>query len=163
MPFQGLGAPQAKFIVYCANTPITALLIADTITPICYHDIEQINSNNGNGWRKIFNVYAKLLFEINPLEFQSWQDLRNEFLLQSHCDHQLVLNPASIPTKDANTIQILMGKTFASSHINAIDIQWMNPFMGKVINKNIYITPYFDYRQFSNAKIKKFVRLLLDK
>ena len=157
MHAQGFGAQQANLIVYCANTPKTSLLQLNTITAICYPDIEKINADNGNGWRKIFNVYAKLLFEINPLTYKSWQDLRNDFLLQTHCNHQLVLNPIDIPSDDDSTLQILMGKTFALTHFNESEINWIDSNMGKIHNKNIYITPYFDYRQFSNAKIEQFV------
>jgi len=161
MTFQGFGASQTNFIVYCANTPQTTLLAPNTITPICYEDIEKINAENGNGWRKIFNVYAKLLFEINPLEFKSWQALRNNYLLQSHCNHQLILNPTDISANDDDTIQILMGKTFALTHFKENDIQWIDSSMGKVHNTNIFITPYFDYRQFSNAKIEQFAHTIL--
>ena len=160
MQFQGFGSPQANLIIYCNNTPTTSLLINNQIIPICYPDIEKINTDNGNGWRKIFNVYAKLLFEINPLKFKSWQDLRNDFLLQSHCNHQLVLNPDSIPSLNNNTLQILMGKTFALTHYNETQIDWIEPHIAKVKDENVFITPYFDYRQFNNEKIKNFAKIV---
>ncbi|BCE00968.1 DUF6942 family protein [Marinicellulosiphila megalodicopiae] len=160
-PHTGFGATDGTFTVYCANTPSTTALDPHKITPICYQDIEQINSDNGNGWRKIFNVYAKILFEINSMTFKDWQSLRNEYLLQTHCAHSLILNPIDI-TKTQN-VQLIMGKGFALSFFDEPDIQWITPKIAHVKladYPNTFITPYFDYRQFNNADITEFANII---
>ncbi len=124
-------------------------------------DIDLIYQHCGNGWRKLFNVYAKLLFALDPQLFPfptqaaSWQQYRDQFLLQKASDTALLfdaplLNPAE------NTIHLIAGRTHAKQLIErglACQLHWLNEeFAIDPINK-VLVTPYFDYRQLSNEKI----------
>ena len=108
------------------RTPLEIYQNLNIVKPLMPGEISHICQETGNHWRKIFNVYAKLIFELSPHEFSTWQKLRDELLLQKHSEHcllfsapnlttnlttnltaNLTANSASIPyqTSDANTAQ----------------------------------------------------------
>lgn len=124
-------------------------------------DIDLIYQHCGNGWRKLFNVYAKLLCALElklfpfPTQATSWQQYRDQFLLQQASDTALLfdaplLNPAG------STIHLIAGRTHAKQLIErglCCQLHWLNEeFAIDPINK-VLVTPYFDYRQLSNEKI----------
>lgn len=85
----GFGDANAKFRVYIsAPPPMPAYQQLTGITPLQAGDIHQIYLECGNGWRKIFNVYAKLLLALPVAHFDfqhqaaSWQQFRDSVLLQ---------------------------------------------------------------------------------
>lgn len=55
-------------------------------------EIADIADETSTHWRKIFNVYAKLLFELSPEKFTCWQDLRDSLLLQAESNHCLLFS-----------------------------------------------------------------------
>ena len=59
-------------------------------------EISRIGNETGNHWRKVFNVYAKLMFELVPEGFSSWQALRDEQLLQKN-EHCLLFSHQKLP------------------------------------------------------------------
>lgn len=119
----GLGNSSASIIFYIKNRPpLDIYQNLNIVKPLMPGEISHICQETGNHWRKIFNVYAKLIFELSPHEFSTWQKLRDELLLQKHSEHcllfsapnlttnltaNLTANSASIPhqTSDANTAQ----------------------------------------------------------
>ena len=108
-----LGDPAARLKVYVANRPdCQPFDHVEGCVPMSMSDIEFINRECGNGWRKLFNVYAKFLFELgdalaDPLvkstyiEFSQWQILRDKALLTQFCGHQLVFTPPRIVFDEA--------------------------------------------------------------
>ena len=169
----GLGSPSASLKVYIQNRP--PLIEYDELSstkPMRVGEIAEIAQLTGNHWRKIFNVYAKLCFEINPLTFNRWQQYRDELLLQNHSPHALLFSPpphSLVALKnqchETTHINIIMGKTYASELLklttkNAITLHWLDEHFA--INKNLrlIVCPYFDYRQLSNIKITKLVALI---
>ena len=78
------------FAVYLANTPkMPEYQNLSYVTSVAKGEIDKIGLECGDGWRKVFNVYAKLLYALNPNDFSfsrsasSWQAYRDCFLLQS--------------------------------------------------------------------------------
>ena len=135
-------------------------------------EIKRIATETGNHWRKIFNVYAKFIYSLGMhnndkaiLKYATWQQYRDERLLQSgsktelHCEHsgleQLFL------INDPATVKIVMGKTYAESLLENIDLTWID--IDFAINKEhrIIVCPYFDYRQLSNVKIEALITLVI--
>lgn len=66
----GLGDPQASFRVYVAKRPpMQEYADLTAVQPLCRGEIDSINQSCGNGWRKLFNVYSKLLFALDARQF----------------------------------------------------------------------------------------------
>ena len=161
----GLGNIDAKLIFYIKNRPplhpyeeltIVKPLIAGEISHICHE--------TGNHWRKIFNVYAKLLFALAPKQFSSWQDLRDTTLLQAESEHCLLFSPPDFSqsmdnntrlpvVKAKNKLQVILGKGYAEQLGLCNDCTWLSNDFAINYNLGIIICPYFDYRQLSNKKI----------
>lgn len=124
-------------------------------------EIDVINSHCGNGWRKLFNVYAKLLFALEPSLFpfrtqaSSWQQLRDQQLLQRSSGTSLLFSPP-LPEPTARTIHIIAGRTYAKTLImQGLNSQliWLNNEFAIDKNQRLLVCPYFDYRQLTNEKI----------
>lgn len=159
----GLGNANAAIKVYIENRP--PLPFYQELTH-CYAlqsgDIANIAEQTGNHWRKIFNVFAKLEFERSPQQFTSWQQLRDETLLQVKSQQCLVFSSPTAPliANDKASIHILMGKTYATKQGLATQCYWLNEYFAINEQQRLIICPYFDYRQLSNIKITQLVKLI---
>ena len=131
-------------------------------------DIDLIYQHCGNGWRKVFNVYAKLLFTLDTQQFTfarqaaSWQQYRDQFLLQKASDTALLFDAPLLKPAD-NTIHLIAGRTRAKQLIEhglACQLHWLNEEFAIDLINNLLVTPYFDYRQLSNEKIEFSATLL---
>lgn len=163
----GLGALQAKIYFYIKNRPplphYQSLANMETITQ---GEISRIGHETGNHWRKVFNVYAKLMFELNPEGFSSWQVLRDEQLLQKS-EHCLLFSPPQIATNEKpaelgedSKIHIVLGKGYAEQLKLAENCTWLSHDFAINFQQKLIICPYFDYRQLSNIKITQLCRLI---
>ncbi|WOH38666.1 hypothetical protein RI844_05465 [Thalassotalea fonticola] len=168
-PSAGFGNESARIKVYIDNRPpLEQYQQLSKVVPIQAGEILEIGRLTGNHWRKIFNVYAKLCFELSPSSFNTWQVLRDQQLLQKGSQQALLFNQTSFhqytKQSSADDIHIIMGRTFASSLINnnqfSADLLWLNEEFA--INKTfrLIVCPYFDYRQLSNIKISYLVTLI---
>ncbi|MEP1447022.1 MAG: hypothetical protein ABJK37_12990 [Paraglaciecola sp.] len=166
----GLGDPHAQFRVYIANRPDYADFSSlTTLKPLGKGEIQQIGQACGNGWRKVFNVYAKLVFALKDESLVSlngadtWQAFRDNCLLQDCSNTSLVFSaPQTYPTTGENSpsLHIIMGKTYSNSLGLPSSLHWLdNEFAVDVSNK-LLVCPYFDYRQLSNLKIIRLVELI---
>jgi hypothetical protein len=166
----GLGDPLAQFKVYIGNRPNFAdypSLVG--VKPLLKGEILEVGLACGNGWRKVFNVYAKLAFALNTESIvalhgaQSWQTFRDDTLLQSASNTSLLFSPPQ-RTKDkkinCNSINVIMGKTYAKSLKLPITVQWLDHEFAIDTENKLLICPYFDYRQLSNIKIIRLVELI---
>ncbi len=132
--------------------------------------IDIINSHCGNGWRKLFNVYAKLLFSLNPSLFSfqtqaaSWQQLRDQQLLQQNSATSLLFSPPVLePATD--TIHIIAGRTYAKALVAQglnSQLNWLNHEFAIDKNQRLLVCPYFDYRQLTNEKISYLAALIAE-
>ena len=129
------------------------------ITAMTVGEIADIASETGNHWRKVFNVYAKLMFELAPEQFFNWQALRDEQLLQGN-QHCLLFSAPKITTFDENKIHIVLGKGYAEMLGLVNQCTWLSNDFAINKEQRLIICPYFDYRQLSNIKIKQLCRLI---
>ena len=116
--------PSYSIAVYLANKPnMPEYVECDGIQVLAPGDITAIGLACGNGWRKVFNVYSKLLYALplNDFSFKTlaptWQAYRDEFLLQQGSATALLFS-APLLQADNHCIHIISGKTHAKDLIN---------------------------------------------
>lgn len=163
-----MGDEQAQIRVYVAKRPpMQEYAYLSTIQPLLQGEIALINQACGNGWRKLFNVYAKLLFAL-PASFgflqqaSSWQAYRDSFLLQVGSNTSLLFSPPQLDPA-GNTLHIIAGRTYAKTLVEQglpTQLYWLNEeFAIDKVNR-VLVCPYFDYRQLNNEKIVYLVSLI---
>jgi len=166
----GLGCRDFNIAVYIANTP--AMFEYQNLTRVnslTSGEITAIGQACGNGWRKVFNVYAKVLYALpdDYFEFsllaQSWQEYRDSYLLQENSKTALLFSPPSF-IKDSETLHIICGRTYAKELIknNSLTAQltWLDEEFAIDKQNKVVVCPYFDYRQLSNVKIDRLAVML---
>lgn len=158
-----MGDDGAGVCVYIANTPNFADYASlDSVKPIQPGEIDAIGQHCGNGWRKVFNVYAKLLFALGDTPWyslvgcESWQAYRDEHLLQDRSGTALLFSAPDLTLPDR--CHIVMGKHYGLS-LN-LPWYWLDARFAIVPGHNIVLCPYFDYRQLTNAHIAQLAVLL---
>lgn len=164
----GLGTNKANIHIYIENIPpLPEYQNLSSIFPLKIGNINQIGQQTGNHWRKIFNVLAKLLFEYNEHAYKTWQELRDEYLLQEHSKECLLFSKISFndidikaDNNDKNIITLIMGKTYAKKLSIDEHCYWLSENFAINTDKKLIICPYFDYRQLSNIKITQLVQLM---
>ncbi|SIS43426.1 DUF6942 family protein [Neptunomonas antarctica] len=155
--FNYLGAVTADIILYTENRP---MLPAD----ILYGErlmIPDLIALNGNHWRKIFTIFAKL---VSPSD--DWRGYRDGFLLQEKeaiyfgdALHEM-LHETRNETGDVigNTtvkIHLISGKsTWDRLGVNLEEFQPLDPQQRLWVKDNMICMPYLDYRQFPNSLIE---------
>ncbi|MDK1288109.1 DUF6942 family protein [Pseudoalteromonas umbrosa] len=169
----GFGAPTGILAVYVENKPnLIEYKNLNEVIPLRQGEIDYINHECGNGWRKLFNVYSKFLTELSHPDHDftkkekntlTWQAYRDKSLLQAGSQEALLF---SSPSLSPNNYQwhIIAGRTYAKKLLRDHDfthsIVWLDEeFAIDKVNK-IIVCPYFDYRQLSNVKISKLVELI---
>lgn len=175
----GIGDANALLKVYIANKPDytfcgqTEIFQHDLpkLVPLQHDDIYQCGQTCGNGWRKVFNVYAKLVFAHGSKkllwaehrhQFTSWQHYRDNLLLQKNSNTSLHFTPPILDLADNTKLHLIMGKTYAKSLELSNSLNWLNEDFAVDKTQKIIICPYFDYRQLSNAKILFLVDLMYE-
>lgn len=164
----GLGTTNAIFNVYVERTPpLEYPLEPGEMRPVVNGEINAINQAGGNGWRKVFNVYAKLVDALPaPLKpasgnYQTWQSFRDQELLQAQGKTALCFGDADIVSNAATGgIHIVAGRTHAGKQGLSGQCRWLSESFAVHPTLPIFICPYFDYRQLSNAKIDVLVNLI---
>ncbi len=171
----GFGTDEYQIAVYIANRPpIYEYQQLDQLTALTTGEITHIGQHCGNGWRKVFNVYAKLLYALDKEQFNfasfapTWQEYRDDFLLQPHSKTSLLFSAPQLKliTQNANqkAVHIIMGKTYAKSLISSgsldIELIWLNNEFAINRSERLIVCPYFDYRQLSNVKIERLAELI---
>jgi len=162
--------------VYLANRPpLAEYLKAEVIDQLPMGEIQRIAKETGNHWRKIFNVYAKLVYCLAEITHHSllqchasWQDYRDQSLLQHGSETELHLASAvidetdSVETDSANTrVHIVMGKSFSEQILAGTELEWLDKDFAINRQQKIIVCPYFDYRQLSNIKIQTLAELIV--
>ncbi len=160
----GFGDKAATLNVYLENRPpLPQYQQLATHQAISAGEIHQISEQTGNHWRKIFNVYAKLIFELTQPNYRTWQDYREQELLQAGSKTGLWFSPIHIKNTNAslnNDIHIIMGKTYATKLGYAEQCHWLSTDFALSKSLRMIICPYFDYRQLSNIKITQLCALI---
>ncbi|MCV2885207.1 hypothetical protein OE749_10940 [Aestuariibacter sp. AA17] len=158
----GLGDIKAKCVIYIANQPIgSGFESPDGVMALSSGDIADIGTACGNGWRKVFNVMAKLLFAARfngcDTRYGSWQKYRDNEMLHSESGIALVFSP---PQKNEAKLQIVMGKHYAISLAFPQNWRWLDAYFAESEGYQMIACPYFDYRQLTNQKIIALVSIL---
>ncbi|WP_240220717.1 DUF6942 family protein [Rheinheimera hassiensis] len=167
----GFGDTTARIRVYIASRPpMTEYADVVTMQPLHRGEIELINCACGNGWRKVFNVYAKLLFALDTKQFAftqragSWQQYREQYLLQAGSNTALVFSTPDLqPAKEA--VHIIAGRTYAKALLEqglAAQLSWLNNEFAVDKHNRVLVCPYFDYRQLNNEKLAFLAQLISD-
>ena len=181
---EGLGCSKAQLIVYIANTPpMLEYQQLKTLSPMVQGEISAIGTQCGNGWRKVFNVYAKLLFALGDHRYNfstlapTWQMFRDNYLLQQESNTALVFSPPHFEITNSDclalntktkqkpkAVHLIMGRTYAKALVNSEQIlpplTWLNDEFAINTESCIIVCPYFDYRQLSNNKIVYLAELI---
>jgi|TARA_R110001583_G_scaffold186000_1_gene346507 hypothetical protein len=159
----GLGDEKARVRVYMANRPpLSDYLELAECRPMVIGEIARIAQETGNHWRKVFNVYAKLMAEFRGEAMTStWQVWRDNVLLQQGSDTALLFS--AVPNAaSSGTIYLWMGKGFASDHgfFAEQGSEWLDAHFAINRRKRWILCPYFDYRQLSNERIQRLAVLM---
>ncbi|KZN34047.1 hypothetical protein N480_22920 [Pseudoalteromonas luteoviolacea S2607] len=173
IPTQGFGATRGLLAVYIENRPpLDEYKNLNKIIPLQHGEIEYINQECGNGWRKVFNVFSKFIAELSHPDHNftklkkantRWQTYRDSTLLQGHSQEALIFSAPNL-AQSHYTWHIIAGRTYAKQllkdQIFTNSLVWLDEeFAIDEVNKLI-VCPYFDYRQLSNIKIAKLVALI---
>ena len=169
----GLGCTDFTMAVYIANKPnMLEYQQLTCISPLTSNEIQAINQACGNGWRKVFNVYAKLLYALDKKSFDysakvaTWQDYRDKYLLQRQSKTALLFSipQLSLNTENNEVVHIICGKGHAKELINkskrVTNLVWLDDEFAIDSENRLIVCPYFDYRQLSNIKIERVAGLL---
>ncbi len=157
----GLGDTGASLCVYIANRPpLQRYESLDGLHALAGDEIAYIAAQTGNHWRKIFNCYAKLGYQLEPRGFSRWQDYRDQYLLQAGSGQSLLFSPP----QPIEGVSIVMGKTYAEQlrgqGMSAQGLVWVDSVFAVSRSQRLIICPYFDYRQLTNARIVQLVSLV---
>jgi hypothetical protein len=166
-----IGSNNASLTVFLNHEPPeTTYSACHHVQPLTQEWMMQIIDAGGNNWRKVFNLYSKLCFQLTPdSTLASWQDYRDQRLLHESEPYQLICYSGALSSVSECHTQILnndcilslvTGKKCAASLGLLDDLHWLDQDFAQVIGKNILVTPYFDYRQLSNAKMDTLVSLV---
>ncbi len=164
----GLGAPAASLSVYIGNLANYADLSSLTsIRGVKEGEISAISNACGNGWRKVFNVYAKLVFALDSEQKNwigsspNWQHFRDSTLLRAGSETSLLFSKPDLTNQPLQKrLHIVMGKGYANSVLENETLHWLDPYFAMIPDKHCIVCPYFDYRQLSNQKIIQLVDLI---
>jgi len=155
----GLGAEGFKIAIYFENRPqITEYLELDELRPMQGGELDFILAHTSNNWRKLFNCFAKLVFALKPEDYASWQQLRDQSLLDQNSHFALLFSKPDLTLDD--TIHIISGRTYAAKLNLPCELIWLTPQFAMNKHHKIIVSPYFDYRQLSNERLTQLVKLI---
>ena len=161
----GLGSENALFKVYIANRPpLPEYQQLKGVAAMQPGEIAHIAATTGNHWRKIFNVYAKLIAAYKqqcgePLGYPRWQDYRDQQLLQQHSDEALIFSPPQL-NRQLGSVRLVLAKGYAGTLGLNDELHWLDTDFAVHAASGIVVCPYFDYRQLSDIKIQRLVHIL---
>ncbi|WP_440056335.1 DUF6942 family protein (plasmid) [Pseudoalteromonas sp. T1lg65] len=166
---RGFGVPRGKLAIYIEHPPkLDEYLNLNGLKALGQGELEFISNQCGNGWRKIFNVYAKILDAIawsdhNFTNHRDWQDYRDKSLLQAHSQEALLFSSPDLQAENYDW-HIIAGRTYAKSllrdHIFTNSLVWLDAEFAIDTENHLIICPFLDYRQLSNLKIKRLAALI---
>lgn len=157
----GLGNSDATLVVYIGNKPpLDEFVNMKGVRTLRTNEIQTIGELTGNHWRKIFNCYAKLAFEINPQGEKSWQNFRDQQLLTASSNQLLLFSPPNIATSNHRIINLVCGKTYFNQLTTKVPVEWIDNYFAISFKEKLIVSPYFDYRQLSNQRISDLVCLI---
>ncbi|WP_051207082.1 DUF6942 family protein [Saccharospirillum impatiens] len=158
----GLGDRSPLLVVYAPHRPPRCEPDQpEPYSPVTDGELQQLVQAGGNHWRKILNLYAKLLHGLTPLE-SDWQTCRDQRLLRSGSACALLFEQSHTP--EPGQLCLVMGQTFGRTEgwlTSGQTLPAEQPFIQHP-KQAVIVTPYFDYRQLSNARLASLVELISD-
>jgi hypothetical protein len=158
----GLGAANSRIRFYIANRPpIDDYPTLTHLKALAPGEIAHIVSNTSNHWRKAFNVLAKFLFDVYRQQGRNdlpatWQAYRDLELLHPHSREALLFSAPDF--SDDQVTHIVLGKTYAAT-LNLPPLAWLDAHFAVNNDKRLIVSPYPDYRQLSNERIRRLSEL----
>ena len=161
----GFGAENSAIKIYIANRPsFDDYPFLTNLRGIAPGEISHIVKNTSNHWRKVFNVYAKFLFDFYTQHdarkinlAASWQEYRDLLLFQANSHETLLFNRPAFDNKKA--IHIIAGKTYAAA-LDLPPLIWLDNYFAVNKSHRLIVSPYPDYRQLSNARIAQLIEII---
>lgn len=160
----GLGSSNSKINFYIVNRPpFDSYPVMQNFRALEAGELGYIVKHTSNHWRKVFNVYAKLLFDWHKLNNgkdlpASWQKYRDVELYQSHSQEALLFSQPELD-KNAHNIHIIAGKTYAA-RLDLPPLVWLDSYFAISKQHRLIVAPYPDYRQLSNERIAQLITLM---
>lgn len=161
----GLGAAGFRLAVYIANRPNNPeYTTLNNLRPLAKAELGYLVANNSNHWRKVLNVYAKFLWALDwpaktGVKATSWQQYRDDHLLQAHSAEALLFGVPQFDDAGGLVVHVVAGKTYAAQ-LQLQGLTWVDAHFAIDAGRRVIVTPYFDYRQLSNARINTLVDLI---
>lgn len=168
---KGLGDANAKLRIYVANPPLMpGFNNLQQVRALNEGEIGAIGYHCGNGWKKVFNVYAKLVFAL-PQHLRPelknaacWQDYRDNLLLQADSQTSLLFSPPQFASGGEDVLHVIAGRQHArqlqSDQALSIELTWLNEAFAINERYRLVVCPFLDYRQLSNEKIVRVADLV---
>ncbi|MFQ3229492.1 DUF6942 family protein [Reinekea sp.] len=157
----GLGELPCHVLVCIGNRPpLQEFESLAHLRPLQTGEIANIASQTGNHWRKIFNIYAKLMFELNSEGYATWQEYREAMLLQAGGKTGLLFSDPKELINQRNSVVLISGKVYAQELGLLEQCFEMEYGIYKHPHARLFVTPYFDYRQLSNVKLSYLAQLI---
>ncbi|MDF2177085.1 hypothetical protein P2G88_02350 [Aliiglaciecola sp. CAU 1673] len=163
----GLGCSNATLNVYVANPPpVWPLPNKSGLHCAQPGELESIIQQCGNGWRKLFSIYAKLVFSLAAKGVDlrqnqpNWQDYKTKLLLQPGSATALYFDANKL---QSGQIKIIAGRQHARVLDKALslNLRWLDHEFALCEQKAIVVCPFFDYRQLTNEKIERLSTLII--
>ena len=144
------------------------------VEPLMPGQAKAIGDHCGNGWRKVFNVFSKLVFELPEYcrpdlsGYTRWQDWRDNCLLQQNSSTALLFSPPDLQRLNdidgQPVVHIVAGRQHARTLLNeeklTARLHWLDHEFAIDHQHHLIVCPYLDYRQLSNLKIARVAELL---
>ncbi len=159
----GFGSDDYQLAFCVANRPnLDDYPKQSQLRPLASGELDYIVRGTSNHWRKLFNVYAKFLFELrgDSCGADSWQHYRDRHLLQDGSSEALLFSPPSKTPVHSSRIHIIAGKTHAANLDLPYALTWVDAHFAINVQQRVIVSPYLDYRQLSNERITRLVELV---
>lgn len=154
----GLGDQNAVLTLCLGKCPpLPEYQQLEQVRPLQPGELQSLVAQCSNDWRKIVNLLAKCIWQWQETGFSRWQDYRDQRLLQAGSSVALWFTDPVLSAPDH-------GWTLIAGHGYAdrmqLPLEWLDQNFARVPGQPWLVTPYFDYRQLSNAKVEQLVEYL---
>lgn len=161
----GLGPSKPALFIYLPHfPPCDHLQALDCIRTAEPGELKQIGIEAGNHWRKIINISAKLGFLLDSKGYPDWQTWRDELHCQEGSSIALIYaaDRLKLNSMEArNAIHIVSGHSYCNELCGNLAFERFDEDFQVCRSPRVIDSPYFDYRQLSNAKLEILYKNLL--
>jgi len=148
----GASKEQAQFVFLLPNKPI---LSKESDAVLSHHvDVERLIELNGNHWRKILTIMAKLT---SP-DYGEWREFRDKELLK-----KVGIAFSIDQLTNVKGVLFIVGNTFREALPILDSAQEVGEKHVAAFALNRVWCPYLDYRQFPNILIEAIRETILEK